>query len=95
MNGTPVSPSVLTMVSALPAAVRAAERELHVGPPDAGVGQRAADGDRALLHPGQVVAAERVDADPDDGDVIHELCSPRSTGAKANVTTSRPSVVVA
>ena len=50
---------------------RAAEGVLDVGPRDPGVGEGAPRRDRALLAPADRVAAERVHADPDDGDVTH------------------------
>ena len=72
-NGRPVRPSWLTIVSAPPAAAeppKANSTSLHSMP---GVGEGLAHGEGALLQAGRVVPAERVDADPDDGDVIHQL----------------------
>ena len=78
MNGRPVSPRLETEVSALPAGVRSAGGEVDVLPADAGVGERAARGDRRHLQAGDaLVAAERVDADADDGDVLAHGRPPR------------------
>ena len=52
MNGTPVRPRSLTSVSAAPAADEPPNAYCDVGPVDAGVLQRAAGGDRALLAAG-------------------------------------------
>ena len=73
--------------------VAAAERELDVAPLDAGVGERAADRDRAHLDARHArEAAERVQPHTDDRDVhLRVLSSPQPTGRNANVTTSLPS----
>ena len=73
--------------------VAAAERELHVAPADAGVGQRGTGRDGALLTPADTVGpSERVHADADDGDVVGAHRVAASSGVKANVTTSPPGV---
>src|SRR5581483_10836555 len=67
---------------------RAAERELHVTPVDAGIGERAAHRARAELETGDALEpAERVDADAGDGDAHDTACA----GANANMRTSVPS----
>src|SRR5207248_4301660 len=61
---------------------------------DAGVTQCRPHCFGTLLEPALGVAAERVEADPDDGDArrVHDAAP---TGAKAYVTMSRPSASVA
>ncbi len=84
MNGTPVRPSAETVVSALPAGVRAAGGEVDLLPAQAGVGERAAGGDRRHLQAADaLVAAERVDAEADDRDVVAHAAAP---GRNANVS---------
>ena len=63
--------------------------ELHVLPADAGVAQRGARGDGGHLQARHaLVAAERMDADPDDGDVGRaHACS---TGRNAYVSAPSP-----
>ena len=83
MNGTPVSPSTDTDVSALPAASEPPAAKSIVLPADAGVVERPAGGDGAHLQAGHaVVPAERVDAEAHDRDVGRS----GSAGRKANVT---------
>ena len=71
MNGTPVSPSLDTSVSASPAAAEPPNAYSHPRPLDAGVGQRGAGRVCALLEARQRVAAERVDPGPHDRNICH------------------------
>ena len=71
------------------AGVRSAGGEVDLLPADARVGERTASGDRRHLQAGDaLVAAERMDADADDGDVLghRSASSSSSAGRNAKVT---------
>ena len=70
MNGTPVRPSTETVVSALPAASEPPAANSTSCQPRPASRERRARGDRGHLEPGDArVAAEGMDAQPDDRDV--------------------------
>ena len=72
MNGSAAEPELVDERVGVAAVPAAAERELHVVPADAGVGEREAGRVDGLLPAGDaVMAPERVDADPDDRHAGH------------------------
>ena len=76
MNGSPVSPSTDTDVSALPAASEPPAAKSTSSQRMPASSKRAAGGDgRHLEAADPFVAAERVDPEADDGDVAHPSSS--------------------
>ena len=72
VNGMPVRPSRPVMASGLATSQLPPNANCDVRPLDAGVGERGDDGVGAHLDRGLVAEpAERVEPDPDDGNVVH------------------------